>query len=102
MDKYAIIHLLMNREEIIKLGNLSRLKLTDEEVDTFQAEIGSILEYVKQIETLDTTGLKSEFEQKNVMREDGEPHESGMYTERILNEAPDKEENYIKVKQIFE
>lgn len=37
----------------------------------------------------------------NVMREDGEPHESGLYTEKLLSAAPQREGQYIKVKKIL-
>jgi hypothetical protein len=35
------------------------------------------------------------------MREDGEPHESGIYTQKILEQAPAREKDYIKVKKIL-
>lgn len=37
----------------------------------------------------------------NVMREDTEPHESGIYTEKLLSAAPQREGQYIKVKKIL-
>ena len=38
---------------------------------------------------------------RNVMREDANPHESGIYTEKMLEQAPAREGNYIKVKKIL-
>ena len=35
------------------------------------------------------------------MREDDNPHAGGIYTEAVLNEAPEREGDYIKVKKIL-
>ncbi len=92
----------MKKEDLDKLAKLSRLSLTDEEKEKLALEFDSILSYVSEIEKVSVgervleAGLL-----RNVMREDGEPHESGLYTEAILNNAPDTEDGYLKVKQVF-
>jgi len=92
----------MKKEDLDKLAKLSRLSLTDEEKEKLALEFDSILGYVSEIEKVSVgervleAGLL-----RNVMREDGEPHESGLYTEAILNNAPDTEDGYLKVKQVF-
>jgi len=35
------------------------------------------------------------------MREDESPHESGLYTDDIVAQFPDKKDNYLKVKKIM-
>ena len=37
----------------------------------------------------------------NITREDEKPHKSGVYTKKILSEAPEREGDYIKVKKIL-
>ncbi len=92
----------MKKEDLDKLAKLSRLSLTDEEKEKLALEFDSILGYVSEIEKVSVgervleAGLL-----RNIMREDGEPHESGLYTEAILNNAPDTEDGYLKVKQVF-
>ena len=93
---------MINRDDVMKLATLARLKIDLEEADAFAGEIEPILEYVGQIKSLDSSN--SEAKQTgitNVMREDGEPHKSGIYTGDILAEAPLKEGDYIKVKKIL-
>lgn len=36
------------------------------------------------------------------MREDAEPHETGIYTKELLNEAPSVKDGYIEVKKIID
>jgi aspartyl-tRNA(Asn)/glutamyl-tRNA(Gln) amidotransferase subunit C len=92
-------------KEIEKLGSLARIKLSDEEKKGLKTDIESILGYVSEIQEVssdlerDTTSQKDEL--INVMREDENPHESGLYTQKILENAPQREGDYIKVKKIL-
>lgn len=92
-------------KDIEKLGDLARIKLSETEKKGLKADIGSILDYVSEIQEVSSDRQRditsNEDELINVMREDGEPHESGLYTEKILEEAPQREGDYIKVKKIL-
>jgi len=96
---------MISADDVKKLARLSRLALTDEEAEKLADDMGSILAYV---DTLRKVSLPAKprgsvyFDEVNVMREDGEPHESGMYTEELLAQAPRREGNYLKVKKIIE
>lgn len=92
-----------SREEVKKLAELSRLDIPDADVEAFGAEFGSILDYVGELESL-TLNMHETPEAgiiRNVFREDAHPHESGKYTERIVEAFPEKEGNSLKVKQIL-
>jgi aspartyl-tRNA(Asn)/glutamyl-tRNA(Gln) amidotransferase subunit C len=91
----------MNSEEIKKLGFLARMEVSDEDAEVFADDIANILEYVKQVEEVDTHDIEVSFALKNVMREDDNPYESGIFTEDILAQAPDTENGFIKVKKIL-
>jgi aspartyl-tRNA(Asn)/glutamyl-tRNA(Gln) amidotransferase subunit C len=92
-------------EDIQKLAELSRIKIAPEEQESLRSDIQSILGYVDQIKkaevAVDTKQTSNIDDLHNVFREDGEPHESGIFTEKILSSAPDREENYLKVKKIL-
>lgn len=92
-------------KDIEKLGNLARIKLSDEEKKGLKIDIESILGYVSEIQEvssdLDRDMSFDKGQLINVMREDEEPHESGLYTEKILNEVPQREGDYVKVKKIL-
>ncbi len=93
----------MKREDIEHLAKLSRIAVTDTEAEALAVDITSILGYVRDIET--ATGAREQKKEVgplyNVMREDVNPHEAGKYTEELLNLAPERDGQYIKVKKII-
>jgi aspartyl/glutamyl-tRNA(Asn/Gln) amidotransferase C subunit len=96
----------MDKDKVLSLAKLARIKLSDEEALGLSHEFESILNYVgevKGIENLDKVANfdKEDFLLHNIFRNDNEMHESGIYTEKLLNEAPGREGNYIKVKKIL-
>jgi len=90
-------------QEVEKLAELSRIALGEEEKKSLWKELTSILGYVSEIQKIGgapETGKRIGMA-KNLMREDSNPHESGIFTEEILDEAPSREGNYLKVKKIL-
>lgn len=94
---------MISPEEVDKLAVLSRLELSPSEKASFATEIDSILGYVGQITQIEAKGGEKKMPTlRNVFRPDDHAHESGIYTEAILKEAPRSEDNYIKVKKIIQ
>ena len=102
----------MNKAEVLKLAQLARIDISDEEAEELAGEFESILNYVSDIKNVvgkaEDKGLKPEnFPLRNVLRPDENPHESGIYTKRILENAPARDGlpaqagEYIKVKKIL-
>ncbi len=93
---------MISRVEIEKLADLSRLKLSDEETAEMQSEMNSILAYVDKLKSAGGGEAKpASSANKNVLREDENPHQSGVYTERLLAAAPKSQNGFIKVKKIL-
>ncbi len=89
-------------EELKKLAALARIEVSEEELPKFTKEFEAILAYVGQLETLDVPGEGEEKPPlRNVMREDGEPHATEMYTERLVEQFPVREGNALVVKQVI-
>ncbi len=93
-------------KEIEHLGQLARIKLTDEDKKSFMAEFDSILGYIDQLKKADVPGefLQAEGRVgavKNVMRSDEVVSISTEDRERLLDEAPDREGDFIAVKKII-
>lgn len=90
-------------EDVQKLAALARIKIDDAELPKFTKELDAIIAYIGQLEKLDLP-QKAEKEKpalRNVMREDGEPHATGMYTEKLVEQFPTREGNLLSVKQII-
>lgn len=95
---------MISKEEVEKLAELSRIALTEEEKVKLQGELEGILGYIDQIKNATTDGamMGDLSEHRNVFREDGEPHEPGKYTEKLMAEVPRQNNGYVKVKKILE
>ena len=102
-------------KDVEHLAGLARIAVSDGEKELFRNDLEEILAYVSQIKevtegeqlTTDTAsrtfdGMQVEIgELHNVMREDGEPHDSGMFTEDLIAAAPSREGNHVFVKKIL-
>jgi aspartyl-tRNA(Asn)/glutamyl-tRNA(Gln) amidotransferase subunit C len=94
---------MISNEDVKKLASLARIKVTEEEVASLAKDMENILDYVAQVQQVSGAGDSKEKKERNrnVLRDDMNPHESGAFTEEILNEAPRREGNYLKVKKIL-
>ncbi|MDD2657224.1 MAG: aspartyl/glutamyl-tRNA amidotransferase subunit C [Candidatus Pacebacteria bacterium] len=101
------VMLMATTEEVKKLAALARITLEDTQLEKFTSEFDAILAYVGQLETLDlesagggsASGGKPAL--RNVLREDGEPHPAGIYTEKLAEQFPQREGDALSVKQII-
>jgi aspartyl-tRNA(Asn)/glutamyl-tRNA(Gln) amidotransferase subunit C len=97
---------MITREEVLKLAALSRLKLSEEEVAKMQADMGSILAYVDTLKSAPTAETGPALStNRNVLRDDANAHEGGIFTDRLIALAPKKEKTaegrFVKVKKIL-
>lgn len=90
-------------DEVQKLAALARLSLPEEGLEKFAKEFDGILAYVSKLDTLPLPekGAAHTSVVRNVFREDGEPHEKGKYTKALVEQFPQKEGDYLAVKQII-
>ena len=93
---------MMDKNQIEKLAVLARIKVPEEEIPKLQKDIENILEYVGELSAAPTLGAAAEKPfLRNIMREDENPHETGLYTENILENSPRHEKGYLVVKKIL-
>lgn len=93
---------MIDREQVRKVANLARLKLTEAEEEKFTTQLGSILDYFEQLQELDVADVlptTRAIDVSNVTRTD----QRRIYPEReaILAEAPEQEDNFFRVPQII-
>lgn len=85
------------------MARLSRLELSDDEVEHFRTEISAILGYVEQLQNVELSDLDPTYQVTgltNSMRPD-EVVDYGPTPEELLNNAPAKENGHIKVKRML-
>jgi len=93
----------LTREDVLKLARLARLELTDEEAESFRAELSEVLQYVAQLDDADVSGLAPTSQVTgltNVMRED-EVVDYGISPAALLRLAPKTQDGHIKVKRMI-
>ncbi len=89
---------MIDREQVLHVARLARLRLTDEEVERMSSELSSILEHVERINELDLEGVEPTshvIDVENVLRPD-EPRPC-LPRERALENAPDAAEGGFRV-----
>ena len=97
---------MLSPKDIDTLAELARLEIPKEEKETLRKEVDSILGYVSEVQKL-SGGLpairlrRTAGEVHNVFREDKDPHLPGEFTEALLDEAPRRQDTYVKVKKIL-
>lgn len=90
-----------DKVDVTALAKLARLEVSAEELARLEKEIPDILAFVDTIQKAGVSGVSSTHEHHNVMRGDENPHESGIYTEKLLKAAPTLEGDRIAVKQVI-
>ena len=90
---------MIDRDQVLHVARLARLRLSDEDVERMSSELSTILDHIEKIAELDLDGVEPTshvVEVENVLRDD-EPRESWP-RERILDElAPDPAEGGFRV-----
>jgi aspartyl-tRNA(Asn)/glutamyl-tRNA(Gln) amidotransferase subunit C len=93
----------LTRDDVLKLAELAKLELTEEETSLFQKEISEILQYVEQLQSVDVTGLEPTNQVtglSDVMRKDTEV-DYRLDRKVLFENLPDSEDNQIKTKRVL-
>lgn len=94
---------MIDLEQVRKVAHLARLDLDPAEEAQFTTQLNGILDYIEQLNELDTTNVPPTtraIETSNITRAD--QLETFSDRESILSNAPDREEDYFKVPKILD
>ena len=92
----------ITNDEVKKVANLARLELNEDEINSHSEQLEKILEYINQLEKIDTDDVPCTtraIEVINVFRKDEQKNFD--CTEEILELGPSKEDKYFKVPKII-
>lgn len=93
----------ISRDDVLKLAQLSKLELTDEQLERFTSELNEIVNYVEQLQSVDVKDLEPTDQVTgltNVMRED-EIKEHQATPDDLLRIVPEVKDHQIKVKRVI-
>jgi len=89
----------LTRTDIIKLAELSALRLSEDEITTLLSDLQNIISYVDQLNTVVLHGQLQESKSENIVRADKSiPQES----EPLLMQAPERFQDYFVVPKIVD
>ena len=92
----------ITKEEVKKVAQLARLELNEDEITNHAEQLENILEYIKQLEKIDTDDIPCTtraIEVTNVFRKDEKKNSD--CTNELLELGPSREDKYFKVPKII-
>tara|TARA_B000000557_G_scaffold217696_1_gene184960 strand:- start:134 stop:427 length:294 start_codon:yes stop_codon:yes gene_type:complete len=92
----------ITKDEVKKVAYLARLELNENEIKNHAEQLEKILEYIKQLEKIDTNDVPCTtraIEVVNVFRKDEKKNSD--CTEELLELGPSREDKYYKVPKIM-
>lgn len=95
--------MIVTKKDVEYVAQLSKLSFKEEEMDKFTGQLNGILEYVNQLNAIDTEGVPATAHavpMHNVFREDIAM--DSMDIEKVLQNAPDRDRNCFKVPKVVE
>ncbi len=88
-------------KDVEHVAKLARLELTEEEKELYTKQLGDVLQYVNQMNEVDTSNIEpmtQVVDFVNVMREDKVTYD--VTKEELLKNAPEEENGFFKVPKI--
>ncbi len=103
----------ITKQELENIAHLSRISLREEEKEKFLEEIKDILNYTEEVSKIENKknqisggeNYSKQFENainKNTIRDDLITNKANEYTESLLENAPEREDAFIKVSQVLD
>ena len=92
----------ITKEEVKKVAQLARLELNEDEINNHALQLEKILEYIKQLEKINTNDIPCTtraIEVINAFRKDERKNYD--CTEDLLELGPSREDKYFKVPKII-
>lgn len=99
--------MMLSENEVRKIAKLAQIELSDSEVEKYKDELSPILDFVKKLNEVNTDNVEPLYQTTgivNSVRAD-EPRKefemSGELSEKLIGQAPHKENGFVKVKSIL-
>ena len=92
-----------DKNSLLKLGKLSKIKIDDDKLSSLSKDLGSILNFIDRLQSLDTEEVdptSNSLDQSLVMRDDIAIDKNS--ANEILENAPEKELDFFSVPKVIE
>ena len=94
----------MDKKQVEHIAKLARMEINDREKEKFASQISSILDYVEQLQQVDTEGIEETAQVTglvNVMRSDMVEDWGEDIKQKLIGQALDTDGRLIKTKPVF-
>ena len=94
----------ISKDEVKKIGNLAKIKLTNDEIKIYSAQLTKIMDFMNKLDEVDTSKVDS-VPNKNLDNHSNRLNdivEDGNYVEKILKNAPDSKEGFFTTIKVIE
>lgn len=95
---------MISKEEVKHIAKLARLGLTEPEIEKFQRELSSILDYIEKLKEVDIKNVEPTshtLKIENVFREDVAKKLDIEKVKKLIKAFPERKNTFLKVKSIF-
>lgn len=95
----------LGTDDVIHVAKLANLSLSDSEVDKFQKQLSDIVDYISELNCVDTSGVEPTSQctgLENVTREDEIKVEEILSSDQALSGTDNTYNSYFKVKAILQ
>ncbi len=95
---------MITKGEVQHIAKLARLGLTEKEIEKFQKDLSSILNYIEKLKEVDVSGVEPTSHSvliENVTRDDEMNNEQRTMNKKLMDLAPETKEGFLKVKSVF-
>ena len=93
---------IISKEEVVKIAGLAKLKINEDEIESYTEQMNSILEYVSQLDEVNTDDvepLSHVIDAVNITRDD--KIEPSISRESALENAAENDGEFITVPKII-
>ena len=93
----------VSKDDVKHIANLSKLNLTDKELEKYTMELSDIVNFANELSNIDVEWIKPTahiLDIKNVFRKD--EVQPSYYREEILKNAPSKDAGCVSVPKVVE
>ena len=93
----------ISKNDVVKVAELARMEVTEQETEIFTDQLGNILEYIEKLNELDTDNVEPTshvLEISTPLREDKVVN--WLSIEEVLQNAPESEDDFFVVPQVID
>ncbi|MCH8987021.1 Asp-tRNA(Asn)/Glu-tRNA(Gln) amidotransferase subunit GatC [Patescibacteria group bacterium] len=95
---------MISKEGVQHIAKLARIELTEKEVEQFQKELSSILDYFSVLKKVDVSKVEPMTHSvllENVVRMDKARRQNNEVLRKLMEAAPQRKDRFFKIKSIL-